>query len=215
LFVGCGRLPSMRRWTTVVQSAKRHPTARSRRWQAFLSRPASGNPSRASHRREDLVSRKEPHVRSLRMCPEGARHISPGQGDASCASVAAALGSGSLRRKSPEGARQSMHRSVSPFQGWGIHRHRPPGRRYTLPRADLSRPLRDATPQPARARMLAGRPGPTASGVDTKRAPPIENANADRSDRSQRRRGGKDSPTELSAVSGFAHERHRSRGRRA
>jgi hypothetical protein len=116
-------LRSWRRWTTVGQSAEGHPTAPPRRWQAFFSRPASGRPIRASHRRDDSVSREEPHAsfRSGRLCPEGARQISPGQGDASGASVAVALGGASTRQVSPEGARQSMHRSVSPLQGLGTH----------------------------------------------------------------------------------------------
>jgi hypothetical protein len=138
---------------------------------SIFSRPASGNPIRASHRRDDSVSREEPHVffRLRRLCPEGARQISPGQGDASCASVAVALGSVSLRRKSPEGARQSMHRLVSPLQGFRTHSHHHPGRRYTLPRADLSRPLQGTPPQPARFRTLAGSPVPTASGRHAER----------------------------------------------
>jgi hypothetical protein len=57
----------LRRWTTVGQSAERHPTAQPRRWQAFFSRSASGNPIRASHRRDDSVPREEPHVLFVRI----------------------------------------------------------------------------------------------------------------------------------------------------
>jgi hypothetical protein len=35
-------LRSLRRWTTVGQSAERHPTARPRRWQAFFRVPRPG-----------------------------------------------------------------------------------------------------------------------------------------------------------------------------
>jgi hypothetical protein len=44
-------------------------------------------------------------------------------------------------------------------------------------------------------------------------SPATENSVAERSDRSERRRGGKDSPTKFSAVPGFAHERPGSDGR--
>jgi hypothetical protein len=63
-----------------------------------------------------------------------------------------------------------MHRLISPLQGFGTNSLHHPGRRYTLPRADLSRPLRDATPQPGRFRTLAGSTVPTASGQHTERA---------------------------------------------
>ncbi len=57
-----GRLRSLRRWTTIGQSAERHPTAPPRWWQAFFARPARASPIRASHRRDDSVSRDDPHV---------------------------------------------------------------------------------------------------------------------------------------------------------
>lgn len=40
-----------------------------------------------------------------------------------------------------------MHRLVPRLQGLGTNRHHHPGRRYTLPRADLSRPLQGSPPQ--------------------------------------------------------------------
>ena len=40
-----------------------------------------------------------------------------------------------------------MHRLVPPLQGLETNRHRHPGRRYTLPQADLSRPLQGTPPQ--------------------------------------------------------------------
>ena len=65
--MGCGRLRSPRRWTTVGQSAEGHPTAPPRRWQAFFSRPAARSPIRASHCRDDSVPREEPHVLFVRV----------------------------------------------------------------------------------------------------------------------------------------------------
>ena len=212
MFVGCGRL---RRWTTVGQSAERHPTAPPRRWQAFFSRPAARSPIRASHCRDDSVPREEPHVHFVRVAFALKGHDTSAQGKAT--RVVRASPSPWVAypswRISPEGARQSRHRFVSPFQGFGTNSLQYLGRRYTLPRADLSQPFQGTPPRPARFRTLAGSPVPTASGQHTERArrsrtrtDPIEASDLE---------AGKTRQRSFQRSPGFVHERHRSRGRRA
>ncbi len=124
LFVGWGRLPQVRRPTTVAQPVDGHPTTPRHWWKAFLPSHAPGfDPGKPLPWRLGFTGGAARSFRLRRLCPEGARHISPGEGDASCASVAIALGSVSLRRISPERARQSMHRFVPPFQGLGTICH--------------------------------------------------------------------------------------------
>ena len=114
----------------------------------FFSRPASGNPIRATHRRDDSVPREEPHVFSIPGIPI------------------------------PEDPIEAQRR---PERG-------------DLPTEVFHR-KRELSVQP----RAAGAPNEPGDGE----------AVADRSDRSQRRPGGKDSPTEFSAASRFAHERQR------
>ena len=109
---------------------------------SIFSRPASWSPIRASHRRDDLVSREEPHVFFDSWVPI------------------------------PEDPNEAERR---------------PGR-VDLPTEVFHR-KREVSVQP----RAAGTPNEPSDG----------DAVADRSDRSQRRRGGRDRPTEFSAVAGF------------
>ncbi len=96
----------------------------------------------------------------------------------------------------------------------GIIGHHHPGRRYALPRADLSQPLRGDPPRPCRS-PTTPRTGRSSNGIVSigsqkspsnrerpahRTSPAMENAVADRSNRSQRHRGGKDRPTGFSAA---------------
>jgi hypothetical protein len=94
---------------------------------------AQGDPKRRTGDMDGSSNLFENH------CPEGARHISPGQGHASVASVAAALGWDSSAFPSPERATQAARTGRSLF-GLRTGYHAYPGRRFVrlrLPRAAL------------------------------------------------------------------------------
>jgi len=124
----------------------------------FFSRPGRRSPIRTSHRRDDPVSRDEPHVLFVPVvfALKGPDKSAQGKAMRVLRASPSPWVAYPKRRRSPEGARHSRHRLVSPLQGLGTNRHRHPGRRYTLPRADLSRPLQGTPPRPARFRTLAG-----------------------------------------------------------
>ena len=118
-------------------------------WQAVAG-PANCRVSRAACQSvlPSLPARRPPKStcrrRSIRqsriLAPKGPQHVSPGQGNASPASVAAALGRVSNRPVSPVRAKQALTIGsfvVSPLQGCGPCRHRYPGRRSAAIAASL------------------------------------------------------------------------------
>jgi hypothetical protein len=138
---------------------------------SIFSRPAARSAIPASHRRDDLVPREEPHV--LFACVASALKGLDRSAQGKATRVVRASPSPWVAyhcgAKALKGRDNRCTGLCRPFRASGPIRHRHPGRRYTLPRADLSLPLRDATPQPGRIRTLAGSTVPTASGPHTER----------------------------------------------
>ncbi len=176
---------------------------------SVFSRPASGNPNRASHRRDDSVPRSEPHVLRVRVAFALKGLDIPAQGKAT--RVVRASPSPWVAYHCGEKALKGRdNRCIGlcrPFRAWEPIATTIPGRRYTLPRADFSRPLQGTPPRPRRFPNagLMNRSNPERPAQRANSA--MKKAAAHRSGRSQRRRGGKNGPTEFSAFRGGAHER--------
>jgi hypothetical protein len=130
----------------------------------FASRVRS--PIRASHRRDDSVSREEPHVLFVRVAfaLKGPDISAQGKATRVVRASPSPWVAYHCGEKALKGRDNRCIGLCRPFRASGPIRHHHPGRRYTLPRADLSRPLQGTPPQPGRFRTLAGSTVPTASG---------------------------------------------------
>jgi hypothetical protein len=173
-FVDCVRRPTVRGWTTAAQPIEPHPTTPRQRRQTVLRGPCRKSYSgqiQPSQRRDELLARDEPHVFFVRVAFALKGPDISAQGKATRV-VRASPSPWVAYQRGEKALKGRDNRGIGlcrPFRASGPIRHHHPGRRYTLPRADLSLPLRDATPQPGRFRTLAGSPLPTASAVDTER----------------------------------------------
>jgi hypothetical protein len=123
-------------------------------------RPAAGNRNRASHRRDDSVRREEPHALRVRVASALKGPDIPAQGKATRVVRASPPPWVAYQRgkKALKGRDNRCIGLCRPFRASGPIRHHHPGRRYTLPRADLSLPLQGTPPRPATFRTVAVSP---------------------------------------------------------
>jgi hypothetical protein len=126
----------------------------------FFSRPASGNPSQASHRRDDSVPREEPHVSfaCVAFALKGPDISAQGKATRVVRASPSPWVAYHCGEKALKGRDNRCIGLCRPFRASGPIRHHYPGRRYTLPRADLSRPLQGTPPRPATFRTVAVSP---------------------------------------------------------